>query len=141
MFGVGVVLAALQLPNIPGVRFGADLMPLICGAALIILGILIATSKQERGEPYWSLVEWSVPKHKILAAGWSFFGLIAGIYLFEPLGFPIFGAIYMAGLMVIMKASIATTAIITPVFILLMHYVFTRMMFVNLPAGVFEGIL
>jgi putative tricarboxylic transport membrane protein len=141
LFGAGVVYSASQLASIPGVRFGADLMPMICGAALILFGAVITRAGLREAGPAFSLDEWSVPLKQRLAAIWALGGLVAGIFLFEPLGFPLFGVLFMAGLMVLMGARPLMIAVVAPVFVLGLHLLFTRVMFVDLPAGVLEGVL
>ena len=74
-----------------------------------------------------------------LAAIWAIGGLVAGGFLFEPLGFVLFGIVFMAGLMLLMGARGVTVALVAPIFVIALHLLFTRVMFVDLPAGVLEG--
>ncbi|MFD1881101.1 tripartite tricarboxylate transporter TctB family protein [Paracoccus pacificus] len=141
IFGVVVIYAAARLPSVPGVRFGADLMPIICGGALILFGAAITKSGLREHGPLISVDEWDVPMRQRVAALWSVLGLVAGIYLFQPLGFPLFGMIFMAGLMYLMNARPLTILVVAPVFVIGLHLAFTRLMYVDLPAGPLQGIL
>ncbi|MTH80233.1 tripartite tricarboxylate transporter TctB family protein [Paracoccus aestuariivivens] len=135
LLGAGVVLAALRIPDVPGVRFGADLMPAICGCGLALFGVFLTRAGLREAGPLASFDDWRVSPRNLLAALWVVLGLCAGLFLFESLGFPLFGMIFMAGLMVLMGARPLTVALVAPLFVLALHLAFTRIMFVDLPVG------
>ena len=158
LFGALVIWGALRLPQVPGVRFGADLLPMAAGAALVLFGVLILRSGLREGavpdakanpgaaaEPKRStaldLSDWAVPWRMRAAALWALGGLAAGTVLFRPLGFPLFALIFTVGLMALMGARWRIIAIIAPIFVLLLHLAFAGLMRVSLPAGPLEGIL
>jgi len=141
VLGAGVAYAASGLPAVPGVRFGADLMPTICGAMLMIFGAVITRAGLRDAGPTVSIAEWRVPLPQLLAALWAIGGLVAGGLLFEALGFVVFGVVFMAGLMLLMGARGIVVALTGPVFVIALHLLFTRVMFVDLPAGILEGVL
>ncbi|WP_134680416.1 tripartite tricarboxylate transporter TctB family protein [Paracoccus ravus] len=141
LLGAGVILAAMRIPDVPGVRFGADLMPVICGGGLVLFGAALTRSGLREGGPWASLDEWRVSPRNLASALWVLGGLCAGLFLFEPLGFPLFGIIFMSGLMLLMGARPVTVALVAPLFVLTLYLTFTRVMFVDLPAGVLEGAL
>jgi putative tricarboxylic transport membrane protein len=139
VLGAGVAYAASGLPAVPGVRFGADLMPTICGAMLIIFGAVITRAGLRDAGPAVSIAEWRVPLSQRLAAIWAIGGLVAGGFLFEPLGFVLFGVVVLGGGVLLMGARGITVALVAPIFVIALHLLFTRVMFVDLPAGVLEG--
>nr|WP_321456168.1 tripartite tricarboxylate transporter TctB family protein [uncultured Cohaesibacter sp.] len=143
LFGVVVIWGALQLPTIPGVRFGADLMPSLIGFCLIGLGLSIAiggfTSKDQI--KLLDVSEWSVPLRNKLAAIWSLGGLIIGGLFFEVIGFPLLGVIYMAVLMTLMGTRFRTTAAVSILVVAVLYIGFSKGLLVPLPAGLLGGIL
>lgn len=143
LFGGGVIAASSQLPGVPGVQFGADLMPDIAGVALILFGILIAWPAWSRPDsgPLLDVSEWDVSWRKRITALWTVGGLMVGALLFQTLGFPLVGLIYMAGLMALVGARPLTIAIVSPLFVLALYLGFSRVMMVELPAGPLGGLL
>lgn len=143
VFGAGVIAAATQLPQVPGVRFGADLMPEITGVALIILGATIGWAgwTKPSQDRMVDVSEWDVAWRKKAAALWSVGALIASTFLFQSVGFPILGLAFMATLMALMGARPLTVAVVAPVFVLALFLGFTKIMHVELPAGPLGGLL
>ncbi|WP_323766589.1 tripartite tricarboxylate transporter TctB family protein [Marinovum sp.] len=145
LFGLLVIWGSTRLPQVPGVRFGADLLPLGLGIALLGFGLIIALSSRRDGRVWINLEDWrgkdSDRRRDRLAAIWSLGGLALGLVLFEPLGFPLYGMGFMAVMMALMGARWPVIALICPGFILLLHYVFSGLLRVSLPAGPLAGIL
>ncbi|MGV8935877.1 MAG: tripartite tricarboxylate transporter TctB family protein [Allorhizobium sp.] len=143
LFGGSVIVAASGLPQVPGVRFGSNLMPTITGGALIIFGALIGWSAWSRplSAPLVDASEWNVPARKRVTAAWTVGALMAATLLFQPVGFPLLGLIFMVVLMALMGARPVAIAIIAPLFVLALHLSFTRIMHVNLPAGPLGALL
>ncbi|CAN7708987.1 MULTISPECIES: tripartite tricarboxylate transporter TctB family protein [Neorhizobium] len=137
LFGGGVIIASADLPQVPGVRFGADLMPSITGGALILFGGLLGWKAWSKPltEPLVDTSEWEVSLRKRLTAIWTIGALLAATLLFQSVGFPLIGLIFMTVLMVLMGARPLTIAIVAPLFVLALHLSFTRIMHVELPAG------
>ncbi len=141
LFGLCIIWRAHHLPSIPGARFGPDLLPTIIGITLILFGgILFAHSARET-TPLINLSEWQVTTRNKLAAIWALGGLLAGTFLFEPLGFVLFGTLFMAGLMALMEARLPTIIVIAPLFTLALYLTFAGLLRVELPAGPLAGIL
>lgn len=143
LLGGGVIAAAAQVPQVPGVRFGADLMPGIAGGALILFGALIGWTawSQPRNTPLADVSEWNVSWRKRLTAAWTIGGLLAGSLLFQSVGFPLLGLMFVAVLMALMGSRPLTIVIVAPLFVLALHLGFTRIMHVELPAGPLGGLL
>ena len=143
LFGVLVIVGASQLPTIHGVRFGADLIPRLIGIALVGLGGIIAiagfAAKDQATLIDWS--EWDVPTRDKLAALWSLLGLVLGGLLFEFVGFPLLGIIYMSGLMALMGAKLKVIATIAPSTVLALYFGFSKGLLVPLPVGFLGDIL
>lgn len=143
LFGVVVIWGASGLPTVPGVRFGADLMPSLIGVCLIGLGLSIAVggfASKER-DRLLDISEWSVSLRNKLAAIWSLGGLILGGLLFEVIGFPLLGVIYMAVLMTLMGTRPRTTAAVSIFVVAALYIGFSKGLLVPLPAGLLGGIL
>lgn len=143
LLGVGVIAAASDLPQVPGVRFGADLMPSITGGSLILFGALLGWPawSRPRTEPLVDVSEWRVPLRKRMTAAWAVGALLVATFLFQPLGFPLLGLIYTAVLMGLMGARPVTVIIVAPLFVLALYLSFTKIMHVELPAGPLGGLL
>lgn len=143
LFGAAVIVGATRLPTVPGVRFGADLVPILVGVGFFGLGIAIALGGfiAGGGQKMLDLSEWDVSWRKRLAAIWTMGGLVIGILVFETVGFPLYGIVYMAVLMLLMGTSWKTTAIISPLVVLILYFGFSKGLLVPLPAGVLGGIL
>nr|WP_272210022.1 tripartite tricarboxylate transporter TctB family protein [Marinicella sp. W31]MDC2875874.1 tripartite tricarboxylate transporter TctB family protein [Marinicella sp. W31] len=143
LFGVAVIVGAMQLPTVPGVRFGADLMPMLVGIGFIGLGIAISVGGFIAGgdQKLIDLSEWRVPWRKKAAAFWTLGGLVLGIFVFHAVGFPLYAFVYMAVLMLLMGASWPVTVIISPTVVLLLYFGFSKGLLVPLPAGLLGGIL
>ncbi|QPM92351.1 tripartite tricarboxylate transporter TctB family protein [Pseudooceanicola algae] len=140
-FGLLVIWGARGLPKVPGVRFGADLLPMGVGIALVLFGTVILIGGLRVPAAFLDLDDWKGRGRDSLAALWAFAGLLLGIFLFEPLGFPLFGILFMAVLMALMGARWPVIAVVSPGFILLLYYVFSGLLRVSLPVGPLEGIL
>ncbi|WP_116600152.1 tripartite tricarboxylate transporter TctB family protein [Primorskyibacter marinus] len=140
VFGAGVIWESTQLPSIPGVRFGADLLPIAIGAVLVVLGGMVLWSglREQAAVPAEG---GSYKGRSGLAALWSLGGLLLGLMLFEPLGFPLFGIGFMAVMMALMGARLRTIVLVAPAFVLALHYLFTAGLRVSLPAGLLAGVL
>ncbi len=140
VFGAGVIWESSRLPSIPGVRFGADLLPTAIGAALIVLGGMIMWSGL-RAQAAVPAEVGSFRGRSGLAALWSLGGLVLGLVLFEPLGFPLFGIGFMSVMMALMGARLRTTLLVASAFVLALYYLFTAGLRVSLPAGLLAGLL
>ncbi|PRX08575.1 UNVERIFIED_ORG: putative tricarboxylic transport membrane protein [Martelella mediterranea] len=143
LFGVAVIVGASQLPTVPGVRFGADLMPMLIGIGFVGLGVAIGLGGfiVGAGEKLFDLSEWRVPWRKKAAAFWTLAGLLVGILVFQSVGFPLYAMIYMVVLMLLMGASWPLTTVICPVVVLLLYFGFSKGLLVPLPTGILGGIL
>ncbi|MBE3639268.1 tripartite tricarboxylate transporter TctB family protein [Mangrovicoccus algicola] len=142
LFGLFVIWEAHKLPAVPGVRFGADLLPTGAGVLLVLFGGLILLSGlRQPQEALLHLDDWKARGLNGVAALWAFGGLLLGMVLFEPLGFPLTGILFMAGMMALMGARAAVIVTVAPIFVLLLHYVFSGLLKVSLPAGVLDGVL
>lgn len=142
LFGVAVIWGAYGLPSVPGVRFGADLMPTLIGVCLIGLGLAITIGgiwSPQKG--LIDLSEWQVPARHKLAALWSMVGLVIGGLLFEVIGFPLLGVIYMSVLMTLMGTRPKTTAIVSILVVAALYLGFSKGLLVPLPAGLLGGLL
>ncbi len=134
-FGLLVIWGASGLPKVPGVRFGADLLPMGIGIALVAFGLLILLAGLRGADPVLDFADWRGRGRDALAALWSLGGLLGGMALFEPLGFPLVGMAFMAVMMALMGARWQVIAVVCPVFILLLYLVFSGLLRVSLPAG------
>lgn len=142
-FGAAVIWGATKLPSVPGVRFGADLMPTLIGVGLICLGLSIFIGSLSVKEPVriLDLSEWDVPLRNKLAAIWSLAGLVIGGLLFEQVGFPLMGIIYMAVLMTLMGTKPKVTALVSILVVGALYIGFSKGLLVPLPIGLLGGLL
>lgn len=143
LLGVMVIWGAYQLPKIPGVRFGADLVPNLIGFGFIVFGLSIGISGffNQSEKRLLDLSDWNVSRTNKLAALWSFLGLVLGGLLFDVIGFPLFGIIYMAALMFLMKASLKTILFVSVFVVAILYFGFSKGLLVPLPVGLPGGFL
>lgn len=141
LFGLLVIWGASRLPKVPGVRYGAEILPTIIGVTLLILGALVLIKGLKNRDPLFDISDWRGQPRENLAALWSVLGLLLGMLLFKPLGFPIFGTVFMAVMMALMGARWRMIVLVAPSFVFLLYFVFTGVLRVSLPAGPLEAFL
>lgn len=140
-FGVLVIWGASKLPSVPGVRFGADLLPTAIGVALAVFGVIIGISGLRQRAQLIDVSDWHTRLRDGVAALWSLVGLVIGILAFEPLGFPLFGIGFMAVMMALMGARWPVIVTVAPVFVFVLYFVFSGILRVSLPVGPLGGLL
>lgn len=145
-FGLTVIWGAVALPQVPGLRFGPDLMPILIGGGLVLSGVSIlvstlvtanksVTAAHPVEQPLFDLSDWNVSLRRKLAAVWTLLGPVFGIALFDVAGFPLVALVYMAVLMALMGARALTVALVAPVTVLVFYLGFSEILRVPLPAG------
>lgn len=137
LFAALIIWQAGELSSVPGTTYGPGLLPTMGGVALLYLGAHIFW-KAHRAQCKQPLIDWRAWSNKgslCIAALWTFAGVAAGFYLMPAIGFLLYGAVFMMGLMLIMGGRLLTTLIISTVTLGAAYYLFTQVFYVPLPKG------
>ncbi len=138
LFGLSIILRALTFPDMPGHDFGPGFFPSLIGAGFIAFSVplLYRGIREWSGQSVIDIGDWTGSPRKIVAGLWVVAGLVAYIGLFDILGFIVVNVIYATGFMTILRVSPWKAAIFALIGSLAVNFVFTRFLYVPLPAGV-----
>lgn len=136
--GAALLLWAAQgLPGMPGQRFGPATFPTLIGMVMAAAGAVIAMRSwlRDREEPWLNLGELAHDRRAQASVLWLLGGLALMLMLWRPLGFPLLGGAYAAGLMLILGVTPLRALFWSVMPALAIHLVFTRLLLVPLPPG------
>jgi len=141
----GVVIAgaalllwqAQSLPPMPGQRFGPSTFPTLIALVMGAAGLVILARSVWR--PIAAALidpgELSADRRARAAVFWLLLGLVLMLLLWRPVGFPLLGAAYALGLMLVLGVPPLRSMLWSAGTALLIHLVFTRLLLVPLPPG------
>lgn len=137
VFGLAIVIASLELPDMPGQEVGPDLFPTIIGAGFILCGAFMAwrARKDWRGQALVSFEAWRGGSRKIVAVVWLIGGMVVYIAVFDWAGFILLSMVYTGGLMFILGVRPLPAVFWSLGLTLFVYELFTRMLYVPLPGG------
>lgn len=138
LLGLGVIYEAWRLPSVPGTTFGPGLMPGIIGICLAGLGAKIASARFLTGSGHGQLLDLSVWRGQwrgIAGASWTILGTGLAILYLPEIGFPLLGLGYAIPLMLFMRARLLPAMAVSGIVVLLLHYIFTNLLYVPLSRG------
>lgn len=138
--GAAVVAASQTTPTIPGQAYGPGFFPFLIGCGLIAGGIVMAT----RAVTDPSVPELAAghpargPAH-LLTLAFVLVGLVACIFLMEPLGFIPVTTALTAGFMMLLRVSPLVAAPLALAGSVVVTLLFSKVLLVPLPSGLLQG--
>jgi len=139
LLGAGVVMQVRAFPHTPGQAIGPGLFPGIVGAALVVMGVILAVSGQRLSEPQIAIDEDMRRPRMATNFGIVIFVLLAYALVVNSLGFFITAALLLAVLFLAFGVSLKRTLILAPLAPFIIHYLFYTLLRVPLPWGLLEA--
>jgi putative tricarboxylic transport membrane protein len=136
---------ARGFPTIPSQKVGPGALPMalavglaVCGALLVLRGL--RERNAGRGGAWVEMPAWFASRPQVMAIG-----VLVGVNLLyllavDRLGFVITGAVYLWGLMAVLRVRASRAIPAAIVMTLLIHYCFYKLLRVPLPWGVLQPI-
>ncbi len=140
-FGLWVVVEAWSFPRLTGQPIGPGSFPLVLGTLCAVGGLAIAVQGMRAGgpvamiDPNWRRGD-RVAAAAVAVAGTG--SLAAG---FEWIGFPLGGALLLAAVYRAAGLRSLWWTLLSVAFVLCVHLLMTRVLYVPLPAGLLKGLL
>ena len=141
-FGLWVVVTARGFPQLTGQMIGPGTFPtalgVLCalgGAALAVQGLRTARVPLFALEPGWRRPDRAAAAFVAVAGT----GLLAAT--FETVGFPLGGSLLLAAIFIAAGLRHPGWTALSAAFVLGVHLLLTRLLYVPLPAGLLRGIL
>ena len=140
--GLWVLATAWGYPQMQGQSIGPGTFPSVLGVLFMTGGICLAVTglkaqgtKLIRLDPGW--------RHpvRLTAALIATVGVIVFSLVFETVGFPIGGFVILSTLFFFSGYRGLTWILVSAIFVLTVHVLMTRLLYVPLPAGLLKGIL
>lgn len=140
--GLWVLTTALNYPQLQGQSIGPGTFPGVLGALFMAGGVaLTAAGLRAQGmriihfDPGW--------RHpaRLAAALIATVGVVIFSLGFETIGFPVGGFVLLTALFFFSGYRGLTWVLIAATFVLAVHLLMTRLLYVPLPAGLLKGIL
>lgn len=123
---------------------GAGFMPIVVGSALFVLAALLAVqlARGKRGEPEQAEGDVDVTRTHWVALGIAAAGLLFFLFTVEPLGFiPATTVMFFLISLAMGSRRYLIAAVIALATACVIFFAFTKLLSIDLPAGVLEGIL
>jgi putative tricarboxylic transport membrane protein len=141
-FGLWVLTTALGYPRMPGQSIGPGTFPSVLGSLFMLGGIALAvTGLRAARAPLLALeIGWRHPR-RLAAALLATAGVILFALTFERVGFPLGGFVLVSALFLLSGYRNPAWIGVSAVFVLVLHLLMTRMLYVPLPAGLLKGLL
>jgi putative tricarboxylic transport membrane protein len=141
-FGLWVLTTALGYPRMPGQSIGPGTFPSVLGVLFMLGGVALAVTGRRARRTAWVELEggWRQPG-QVAAALLATAGVILFALTFERVGFPLGGFGLVAALFLLSGYRNPAWIGVSAVFVLVLHLLMTRLLYVPLPAGLLKGIL
>ncbi len=138
--GCAIILMAQDLPGMPGQDFGPSLFPTIIGCGFLACGAVIGLRglKQFSRASLISFADWLDDPKKIVTGLWLIVGMMIYIAAFDAVGFILLSIVYVGGMMLILRVRPLWAAVWSVTVTVLVFELFTRMLYVPLPAGLLD---
>lgn len=141
-FGAWVLWQAQGFPEMPGQIIGPATFPTLLGCLCALGGLMLAW--QGRKTPGHELVSihegWRIPS-RIACVAVAVIGTLLLAVTFEQVGFPVGGTLLLAALFLAAGLTHPKWIAAAAVFVLTVHLVMTRLLYVPLPSGFVKGLL
>lgn len=141
-FGGWVVWRAQGFPAMPGQSIGPSTFPVMLGSLCALGGLLLVWHGRQtsRGELLSVHEGWRIGSRVACVAVAVFGTLLLGV-TFETVGFPIGGTLLLSALFYAAGLHRLRWIAVSAIFVLTMHLVMTRLLYVPLPSGFMKGLL
>jgi len=141
-FGLWVLTTAQGYPRMPGQSIGPGTFPSVLGVLFMLGGLALAVTGLRMRNPRWLVLEggWREPG-RLAAALLATAGVILFALTFERGGFPLGGFVLVSALFLLAGYRNPVWIGVSAVFVLVLHLLMTRMLYVPLPAGLLKGLL
>lgn len=141
-FGLWVLTTALGYPRMPGQSIGPGTFPSALGVLFMLGGLALAVTGARARNTRWLVLEggWREPG-RLAAALLATAGVILFALTFERVGFPLGGFVLVSALFLLSGYRNPAWIGVSAVFVLVLHLLMTRMLYVPLPAGLLKGLL
>lgn len=141
-FGGWVLWQARGFPAMPGQAIGPSTFPIMLGSLCALGGVLLFWQgrRTSRGKLVWIHEGWRIGSRVGCVAVAVFGTLLLGI-TFEMVGFPVGGTLLLSALFYTSGLRGLRWIAVSAVFVLTVHLVMTRLLYVPLPSGFVKGLL
>ena len=140
-FGLWVLLTARGFPQLPGQMIGPGTFPTLLGSLCALGGLGIAVQGFRASAPMVALHPgWRRPD-RALAALVAVGGTALFAANFEWIGFPLGGALLLSAVYAAAGLRSPRWILLSVAFVLAVHLLMTRLLYVPLPAGLLKGLL
>jgi putative tricarboxylic transport membrane protein len=138
LLGVVILVHVQSFPKIPGQQVGPALMPGTISVGLIVCGALLVVSgwRKRETEPWTETAEWMRSGRHLLAFAAIVGGIVAYVWLAQPVGFLIVGPVLLFVWFVILGVRPLPAVAIAIVATLVIWFAFYKLLRVPLPWGV-----
>lgn len=138
LLGVAILVHVQAFPRIPGQQVGPALVPGILAAGLAICGALLIVSgwRKRATEPWSETADWMRSGRHLVAFVTVIGGIVAYVWLAQPLGFLIVGPVLLFVWFVVLGVRPLPAAVVAVVAALAIWFAFYKMLRVPLPWGV-----
>jgi putative tricarboxylic transport membrane protein len=141
-FGLWVLTTALGYPRMSGQSIGPGTFPSVLGALFMLGGIVLGVAGRRVGATPWVALDngWKQPG-RLAAALLATGGVALFALAFEWIGFPLGGFCLVSALFLLCGYRNPAWIGVSAVFVLALHLLMTRLLYVPLPAGLLKGFL
>ncbi|CAN7735253.1 tripartite tricarboxylate transporter TctB family protein [Neorhizobium sp. LjRoot104] len=140
-FGGWVVWQAQGFPAMPGQIIGPSTFPTLLGTLCALGGLLLVWQgrRTSQGEFVWIHEGWRIGSRVGCVAVAVLGTLLLGV-TFETVGFPVGGTLLLSALFYAAGLSRPKWIAVAALFVLTVHLVMTRLLYVPLPSGLVKGL-
>lgn len=138
LLGATILWHIQGFPAMPGQKFGPAWFPGLIAAGLAICGAMLVLSGAKQGGPWLALPGWTGRARPLAGVAAILAGLIAYIFLVEPLGFHLTGVALLALWIRVLGAGWRITLAVAVGATFIIHLSFYKLLRIPLPWGLFE---
>ncbi|WP_195165109.1 tripartite tricarboxylate transporter TctB family protein [Mesorhizobium sp. NBSH29] len=141
-FGLWVLTTSLGFPRLSGQSIGPGTFPSVLGSLFMLGGVALAVTGLRSRTNTWVALEdgWRHPD-RFAAALLATAGIVIFALTFEKVGFPLGGFCLVSALFLLCGYRNPAWMVVSATFVLALHLLMTRLLYVPLPAGLLKGIL
>lgn len=140
-FGSWVLWQAQGFPAMPGQIIGPSTFPTFLGCMCTLGGVLLVWQgrRTSKGELVWIHDGWRIGS-RIACVAVAVFGTLLLAVTFEKVGFPVGGTLLLSALFYAAGYNSPKWVAVAAVFVLTVHLIMTRLLYVPLPSGLVKGL-